>query len=267
MGGTGHWTGESVRGISPAVEFSDESSNPPAWNWFSACPPIQCLTETRCATSLPTPIARLVRGILIVKSYAAAALLLCGLASIMTAEDKKDTAKTETVKKEAAVPAALNFTVKSLDGKDVDLATTYKGKVALVVNVASHCGATPQYAALQDLQKTYKDDGLVVLGFPCNQFGQQEPGSAAEIKQFCTSKYNVTFDLFSKIDVNGEKADPLYKYLTGADTNPQFAGKIGWNFEKFLIGRDGKVVARFKTGVEPDSAEVVAAIQKELEKK
>jgi glutathione peroxidase len=203
------------------------------------------------------PIARPVRGILIVKSFAAAALLLCGLVTVMSAEDKK----------EAAVSNALNFTVKSLDGKDVDLAKTYQGKVVMVVNVASQCGATPQYAALQDLQKTYKNDGLVVLGFPCNQFGQQEPGSATEIKEFCTSKYNVTFDLFSKIDVNGEKADPFYKSLTGAETNPQFAGKIGWNFEKFLIGRDGKVVARFKTGVEPDSAEVVAAIQKALEKK
>ncbi len=194
--------------------------------------------------------------------FVAAALLLSCVASVTTADEKK-----EPVKKEAAVPAALNFTVKSLDGKDVDLAKTYQGKVMLVVNVASQCGATPQYAPLQDLQKTFKDDGLVVLGFPCNQFGQQEPGSAEEIQKFCTSKYNVTFDMFSKIDVNGEKASPLYKFLTGAETNPKFAGKIGWNFEKFLIGRDGQVVARFKTGVEPDSDEVVAAIKKELEKK
>ena len=193
--------------------------------------------------------------------FVAAALLLSCVASVTPAEEKKPE------KKEAAVPAALNFTVKSLDGKDVDLAKTYQGKVMLVVNVASQCGATPQYAPLQDLQKTFKDDGLVVLGFPCNQFGQQEPGSADEIQKFCTSKYNVTFDMFSKIDVNGEKAAPLYKFLTGAETNPKFAGKIGWNFEKFLIGRDGQVVARFKTGIEPDSDEVVAAIKKELEKK
>lgn len=195
------------------------------------------------------------------KSFAVAALLLCGLAAVMTADDKKETAQ-----KEAAVPAALNFTVQNLEGQEVAL-SKYQGKVVVVVNVASQCGATPQYAALQDLQKIYKDEGLVVLGFPCNQFGQQEPGSATEIKEFCTSKYQVTFDLFSKIDVNGEKADPFYKFLTGAETNPQFAGKIGWNFEKFLIGRDGKVVARFKTGVEPDSEEVVAAIKKALEKK
>ena len=191
------------------------------------------------------------------KRFVAAAFLLCGLAAVMTAEDKK----------EVAVPAALNFTVKSLDGKDVALAVKYKGKVVMVVNVASQCGATPQYAALQDLQKTFKDDGLVVLGFPCNQFGQQEPGSAAEIQEFCKANYGVTFDMFSKIDVNGDKADPLYKFLTGAETNPKFAGKIGWNFEKFLIGRDGQVVARFKTPVSPDDEKVVAAIKTELEKK
>lgn len=186
----------------------------------------------------------------------ATALLFCFMAPL-SAEDKKP---------EAAVPAALNFTVKSLDGKDVEL-SKYQGKVVMIVNVASRCGATPQYAALENLQKTYKDDGLVILGFPCNQFGQQEPGSAEEIREFCSSKYNVTFDMFSKVDVNGDQAAPLYKFLTGADSNPQFAGKIGWNFEKFVIGRDGKVAARFKTGVEPDSEPVVATIKQELEKK
>ncbi len=213
------------------------------------------------------PIARLVRGHLIVKSFAVAALLLCGLATVMTADDKKETTKKDTAKKEAAVPAALNFTVKSLDGKAVDLAKTYQGKVALIVNVASHCGNTKQYTPLQALYTQHKADGLVILGFPCNQFGQQEPGSAEEIKQFCNSEYKVTFDLFSKIDVNGEKADPFYKFLTGADTDPQFGGKIPWNFEKFLIGRDGQIVARFKHSVSPDSPEVVAAIEKELAKK
>ncbi len=200
------------------------------------------------------------------KNFVAVALLLCGLASVLSAEDKPETAKSDPAQKEAAVPAALNFTVKSLDGKEVAL-SKYQGKVLVIVNVASQCGATPQYAPLQDLQKTFKDDGLVVLGFPCNQFGQQEPGTAEEIKEFCTANYGVTFDMFSKIDVNGDKAHPLYQFLTGAETNPQFAGKIGWNFEKFLIGRNGKVVARFKTGVAPDSDEVVAAIKKELEKK
>jgi len=188
---------------------------------------------------------------------AAAALLLCGLASVMPADDKK----------EVAVPAALNFTVKSLDGKDVNLAEKYKGKVVLIVNVASQCGLTGQYKPLQNLQKIYEKDGLVVLGFPCNQFGAQEPGSAEEIKKFCESKYDVTFDMFSKIDVNGATAAPLYKFLTGADTNPKYKGEIAWNFEKFLIGRDGQVAARFKPPTEPDSEEVVAAIKKELDKK
>lgn len=183
-------------------------------------------------------------------------MLFLGLSALLPAEDKK----------EAAVPAALNFTVKDIDGKDVPL-SNYQGKVVMIVNVASQCGATPQYAALQDLQKAYKDEGFVVLGFPCNQFGQQEPGSAEDIKKFCTSNYNVTFDMFSKIDVNGEKAAPLYKFLTSPETNPQHAGKIGWNFEKFLIGRDGKVVARFKTGVQPDDAQVLDAIKAELAKK
>ena len=193
--------------------------------------------------------------------FVAAALLLSCVASVTHAEEKK------SEKKEAAVPAALNFTVKSLDGKDIDLAKTYQGKVALVVNVASHCGNTKQYTPLQELYSQHKDAGLVILAFPCNQFGQQEPGSAEEIKKFCTSEYKVTFDLFAKIDVNGEKADAFYKFLTGADTDPKFSGKIPWNFEKFLIGRDGQVVARFKHSVDPDSEEVVAAIKKELEKK
>ncbi len=191
------------------------------------------------------------------KRFVIAALLLCGLTSAMPAEDKQ----------EAVVPAALNFTVKNIDGKEIDLAKTYQGKVVLIVNVASQCGATPQYAPLQDVYDIYKDEGLVVLGFPCNQFGQQEPGSAEEIKEFCTANYKVSFDMFAKIDVNGDNADPLYKYLTGAETNPQFAGKVMWNFEKFLIGRDGKIVARFKTGVSPDSDEVVNAIKAELAKK
>ncbi|RLS35502.1 MAG: glutathione peroxidase [Planctomycetota bacterium] len=192
------------------------------------------------------------------KRLSVAVLMLMGLASFMTAEEKK---------KEATVPAALNFTVKTLDGKEVDLAKKYEGKVILVVNVASQCGLTPQYKPLETLSKAYEKDGFVVLGFPCNQFGAQEPGTAEEIKEFCKANYDVTFDMFSKIDVNGEKAAPLYKYLTGKDTNPKFAGPIGWNFEKFLIGRDGKVVARFKPPVSPDSEDVVKAIEAELAKK
>lgn len=187
---------------------------------------------------------------------AIAATLLLGLSLVSVADDKK----------EAAVPAALNFTVKDIDGKDVSL-SKYQGKVVMIVNVASKCGATPQYADLQSLYKKYKDQGFVVLGFPCNQFGKQEPGSEQDIKQFCTANYDVTFDMFSKIDVGEENAAPLYKFLTSPETNPQFSGKIGWNFEKFLIGRDGKVVARFKTGVQPDDPQVTESIEKELAKK
>ena len=163
------------------------------------------------------------------------------------------------------MPASpLSYTMKSLDGKDVDL-SQYKGKVVLVVNVASECGLTGQYAPLQRIHDKYKDQGFVVLGFPCNQFGGQEPGSADEIKTFCTKNYGVTFDLFEKIDVNGEKAAPLYKTLTATPTKPVGAGKITWNFEKFLIGRDGQVVGRFTPRTEPSDLE--ATIEAELAKK
>ncbi|MCA8997295.1 MAG: glutathione peroxidase [Planctomycetaceae bacterium] len=155
--------------------------------------------------------------------------------------------------------------MKTLTGKPVDL-KEYQGKVVLMVNVASKCGATPQYAPLQSLYEKYKDKGLVVLGFPCNQFGRQEPGSAEDIQEFCEANYGVTFPMFSKIDVNGEEAAPLYKYLTSEETNPKHAGKIRWNFEKFLIGRDGQIIDRFATGVQPDEPQVIAAIEEELAK-
>jgi len=167
---------------------------------------------------------------------------------------------------EKTVPAALNFKAKNIDGKEVDL-SQYKGKVVLVVNVASQCGYTPQYEGLETLYEANKDAGLVVLGFPCNQFGAQEPGTEADIKTFCKSNYDVGFDMFAKVDVNGAKAHPFYKHLTSEETNKKFAGKIGWNFEKFLIDRNGEVVARFKPGVEPNSEELVGAVKKELEKK
>jgi len=161
--------------------------------------------------------------------------------------------------------SVLDNKVEALSGKEVDL-SKYKGKVVLIVNVASRCGATPQYAALQKLHETYKDRGLVVLGFPCNQFGRQEPGSAAQIREFCTANYGVTFDMLSKIDVNGPNASPVYQHLTSEETNPEFAGNIRWNFEKFLISKDGEIVNRFRTGTEPDSDVVIAAIEKELRK-
>lgn len=161
---------------------------------------------------------------------------------------------------------ALDYTVDSIDGEPVDLAS-YKGKVVLVVNVASRCGLTPQYAGLQAMYEKYKDEGLVILGFPCNQFAGQEPGSDAEILEFCTAKYEVTFPMFSKVEVNGEGASPLYKNLTSQDVQPAGAGDISWNFEKFLIDRQGKVVARFEPKTKPTDEALITAVDAELKKK
>ncbi len=166
----------------------------------------------------------------------------------------------------AADDKVLTGTMKNLDGEEVDLAKKYDGKVVLVVNVASQCGLTPQYKDLQALHTKYADKGLAVVGFPCNQFGSQEPGSAAEIKTFCAKNYGVDFDMMSKIDVNGDSAAPLYKDLTAADTKPTGAGKISWNFEKFVIGKDGKVAARFAPRTKPDDKEVLTVIEAELAK-
>lgn len=162
-------------------------------------------------------------------------------------------------------PKVLDFEMESLSGKPVHL-KEYAGKVVLIVNTASECGATPQYKPLQKLHEKYSDKGLVVLGFPCNQFGAQEPGSAKEIQEFCTQNYGVTFPMFAKIDVNGPDAAPLYQYLTSKTTNPESGGKIKWNFEKFLISRDGRIVARFGTRVDPANAELVRAVEAELAK-
>ncbi len=170
----------------------------------------------------------------------------------------------EKVQKEES--PVLGHTMETLTGQKADL-SKYKGKVLLIVNVASECGATPQYESLQTLYETHKDDGLVVLGFPCNQFGMQEPGTAAEISQFCKENYGVTFPMFAKVDVNGEDAAPLYQFLTSGKAVPSDAGPVKWNFEKFLIGRNGQVVARFRTPVKPDDPKVVTAIKSELAKK
>lgn len=161
------------------------------------------------------------------------------------------------------VSPALNFTMNDIDGKPVKL-SRYQGKVLLVVNVASFCGNTPQYTALQSLYEKYRERGLVVLGFPANEFGKQEPGTDGEIKQFCTSKYNVTFPMFSKVVVKGEGQSPFFRYLTDKTTNPHFGGDIEWNFAKFLLNRKGEIVGRFKAGANPSSPEVIAAIEKAL---
>jgi len=160
---------------------------------------------------------------------------------------------------------ALNFKAKTIDGKTVDL-EDYEGKVVLVVNTASRCGLTPQYAGLQQMYEKYEEKGLVILGFPCNQFGRQEPGTDADIKQFCSSNYNVSFPMFSKIDVNGGDAAPIYKYLTSQETKPAGKGDISWNFEKFLIDRDGQLIGRYSPRTKPSDAELVKAVETELGK-
>ena len=161
-----------------------------------------------------------------------------------------------------AADSVHEFKVKSIDGKDVDL-SVYEGKVLLVVNVASACGLTPQYKQLQALHEKYHDKGLVVIGFPCNQFGAQEPGSAEEIKKFCSEEYKVTFPLMTKIEVNGEKQAPLYEFLK---SHSEKKDNIGWNFEKFIVSKDGKVAGRFSPRTEPNADEVTTLIEAELKK-
>ena len=161
----------------------------------------------------------------------------------------------------AHAESIYDLKLKDIDGKDASLAT-YKGKVLLIVNVASKCGYTKQYAGLEAIQQKFQKQGFTVLGFPCNQFGGQEPGSNEEIKQFCSSKFNVTFPLFNKIDVNGDKRSSLYTELAGK--NSPFPGDIKWNFGKFLIGKDGKILKRCGSGDAPDSPEVISAIEAAL---
>ena len=151
--------------------------------------------------------------------------------------------------------------LKDINGKDTSL-KEYKGKALLIVNVASKCGYTPQYKGLQAIQQKYKEQGLVVLGFPCNQFGGQEPGSNTEILEFCSSKYNVTFPMFDKLDVKGANQHALYKELSGKDS--PFPGDVKWNFGKFLVGRDGKILKRFESKDKPESPEVTGAIESAL---
>lgn len=165
-----------------------------------------------------------------------------------------------------ASPSSVHdFTMADIDGKEVRL-KNYEGKVALIVNVASKCGLTKQYEQLTALHKQYRDQGLVILGFPANDFLKQEPGSNEEIKLFCQETYDVEFDMFSKISVKGDEIHPLYKFLTEKETNEGFAGEINWNFEKFLMNDKGEIVARFAPKTKPDAPEVIAAIEKELAK-
>jgi glutathione peroxidase len=178
------------------------------------------------------------------------AVILAGISLSATEENK-------TMNNLADIP------LKDIKGQPTSLAA-YKGQVLLLVNVASKCGYTPQYTGLEALHEKYKDKGLRVLGFPCNDYGSQEPGTNDEIVQFCSTKYNVTFPLFDKLHTKGPEQHPLYQALTGK-TSP-YPGDVAWNFEKFLIAKDGTIAARFKSGVKPDAPELIAAIEKELAK-
>ena len=163
----------------------------------------------------------------------------------------------------AAESEIFNITVEDIDGNERTL-ESYKGKVMLIVNVASKCGFTYQYESLEAVHQDYKDKGLVIIGFPSNDFLGQEPGTDEEIKQFCTLNYGVTFPMFSKISVRGRKMHPLYHYLTSKETNPDFSGRITWNFNKFLVSRKGEIVDRFGSKDEPDSIGIINAVEKAL---
>lgn len=158
---------------------------------------------------------------------------------------------------------AYDFSLTSIDGKHVSLAD-YRGKTLLIVNVASKCGLTPQYEGLEALYRSHKDRGLVVLGLPCNQFMGQEPGTEAEIASFCRTNYDVSFPLFAKLEVNGEGRHPLFAWLTTQDVGPEAPGDVKWNFGKFLVDREGKLVARFAPTVKPEARELVSALDSAL---
>ncbi len=163
----------------------------------------------------------------------------------------------------ATATSPLDFTMPDIDGKDVPL-SRYKGDVLLIVNVASKCGFTPQYKQLEEVYQKHKARGFRIAAFPANNFRQQEPGTAAEIKEFCSKNYGVTFDLFARVSVKGDGQCELYKFLTSKDKTGDSGGEIPWNFTKFLVGRDGKVLARFDPKVKPDDPDVVKAIEQAL---
>ncbi len=186
--------------------------------------------------------------------YVSYLLFLFGISFNSSAKNKAGESLTNSIK---------DIVVKNMDGKEVKL-SDYKGKVLLIVNVASKCGYTPQYTGLEVLYKKYKDKGFEILAFPCNDFGRQEPGTNEEIKEFCTTNYDVTFELFDKIKVLGDDRSPLYARLINNTVTEK--GDIKWNFEKFLIGKDGNIVSRFRSKLKPESEEIITAIEKELAK-
>ena len=196
------------------------------------------------------------------KLFVAAVAAAAGVAALARPGDVKDTVKEPTTMENKS-GGALDFTVKTIDGQEKKL-SDYKGQVVLLVNVASKCGLTPQYKALESTYEKYKDKGFVVIGFPANNFMGQEPGTDAEIKQFCTTKYNVTFPMMSKISVKGDDKHPLYKFLTEGKAGEDFAGDVEWNFAKFLVDRNGNVMARFGSRTAPDAPPMTEAVEKAL---
>lgn len=165
-----------------------------------------------------------------------------------------------------AAPSIYDYSLSSIDGKDTPL-SSFKGKVVMLVNVASRCGYTPQYEGLESLYEKYKSQGFVIVGIPANNFMSQEPGTNSEIKTFCQRKYNVQFPMMAKVSVAGTDKTPLYRYLTSEEKNPKTGGEIKWNFTKFLVDRDGKIVARFEPATTPDDPAVKSAVTQALEKK
>lgn len=199
-----------------------------------------------------------------IRTVFAVVSIVFGLSSSSRCVVFADTLDTDGADKQRG--SVYDFSVQDIDGKEVSL-SKYKGKVSLIVNVASRCGLTPQYEKLVSLYDTYRDQGLAILAFPANNFNRQEPGTNAEIKEFCSTKYKVTFDVFAKISVAGDDIAPLYRFLTEDKTNPGYSGPIEWNFSKFLVNRDGRIIGRFGPRIAPDSREVVTAIQKALDMK
>lgn len=189
-------------------------------------------------------------------------LALLVISNFAFAEEGEQTTMTQTTN--AASP--LDYTVTDIDGKPHDL-RQHKGRVVMFVNVASKCGMTPQYEGLEALYRKYKDQGLVILGFPANNFRGQEPGTDEQIKQFCSTKYNVSFPMMSKVSVKGDDKAAVYRHLTEPTTAGPHAGEIGWNFAKFLVGRDGKIAARFDPQIKPDDPKLVASVEQALASK
>jgi glutathione peroxidase len=175
----------------------------------------------------------------------------------------KEPTKEPAVAKDKQPVSPLDFKVKDIDGKEADLAQ-YKGKVVLIVNVASKCGYTPQYEGLEALYKKYADQGLVIIGFPANDFGAQEPGTNEDIAKFCSSKYSVTFPMMAKISTLGSEKAPIYKFLTEKATAGDFAGEIAWNFNKFLIDRNGNIIARYGSPVAPLDEKITGEVEKAI---